>query len=178
MLCVKLALFSSRNRLFRVPLSVKRTVPPQLSAAAAYCHGSRFPLYRRTGVLPVPTQPLPLELSFRASPQTGVAIRSPVPAPTGTVLPPCKALFVLRPALLPSLRASAHTGVAIRSPVPAPTGTVLPPCKALFVLRPALLPSLRASAHTGVAIRASAPQARQPCHSEPARRLAWESVLP
>ena len=50
--CAKPALCSSRNRLSRVLLSVKRTVPPQPSAAAAPCHGSRFPLYRRTGVLP------------------------------------------------------------------------------------------------------------------------------
>ena len=33
--CRKLALCSSRNRLSRVPLSVKRTVPPQLSATAS-----------------------------------------------------------------------------------------------------------------------------------------------
>ena len=79
--CHKLASCLSRNCLSRVPLSVKRTVPPQLSAAAACCHGSRFPLYRRTGVLPIPTQPPSLELSFRASAHTGVAIRSPIPAP-------------------------------------------------------------------------------------------------
>ena len=35
MRCRKLALCSSRNRIFRVPLSVKRTVPPQLSAVAS-----------------------------------------------------------------------------------------------------------------------------------------------
>ena len=33
--CAKLPLCSSRNRLSRVPLSVKRTVPPQLSAVAS-----------------------------------------------------------------------------------------------------------------------------------------------
>ena len=33
--CAKPALCSSRNRIFRVPLSVKRTVPPQLSAVAS-----------------------------------------------------------------------------------------------------------------------------------------------
>ena len=49
-------------------------------AAAAPCHGSHFPLYRRTGALPIPTQPPSLELSFRASPQTvwqSVPLRSP-----------------------------------------------------------------------------------------------------
>ena len=46
-------------------------------AAAAPCHGSSFPLYRRTGALPIPTQPPSLELSFRASPQTGAGIRFP-----------------------------------------------------------------------------------------------------
>ena len=35
MRCRKFALCSSRNRIFRVPLSVKRTVPPQLSATAS-----------------------------------------------------------------------------------------------------------------------------------------------
>ena len=33
--CAKPSLCSSRNRFFRVPLSVKRTVPPQLSAVAS-----------------------------------------------------------------------------------------------------------------------------------------------
>ena len=36
-------------------------------AAAACCHGRRFPLYRRTGVLSIPTHPPSLELSFLAS---------------------------------------------------------------------------------------------------------------
>ena len=52
-------------------------------AAAARCHGSSFPLYRRTGARPIPTQPPSLELSFRASPQTGVAIRVPRPRAAG-----------------------------------------------------------------------------------------------
>ena len=51
-------------------------------AAAACCHGSHFPLYRRTGVLPIPTQPPSLEPSFRASPQAGVG-NSPPKAPSG-----------------------------------------------------------------------------------------------
>ena len=46
-------------------------------AAAACCHGSSFPLYRRTGARPISTQPSSLASSFRASPQTGVGIRSP-----------------------------------------------------------------------------------------------------
>ena len=46
-------------------------------AAAAYCHGSSLYFYRRTGVLPTPTQLTSLELSFRASAHTGAAIRPP-----------------------------------------------------------------------------------------------------
>ena len=60
-------------------------------AAAASCHGSRFPLYRRTGALPIPTQPLPLELSFRASPQAGVGIRTPLKPPPGALNNVCGA---------------------------------------------------------------------------------------
>ena len=52
-------------------------------ADAACCHGRSFYLYRRTGVLPIPTQLTSLELPFRASAHTGVGIRSPVPAPAG-----------------------------------------------------------------------------------------------
>ena len=37
-------------------------------AAAACCHGRSVPLYRRTGVLSIPTHPPSLELSFRARP--------------------------------------------------------------------------------------------------------------
>ena len=51
-------------------------------AAAAYCHGSSFPLYRRTGARPISTQPSSLAPSFRASPQAGVGIR-PSKAPSG-----------------------------------------------------------------------------------------------
>ena len=92
--CRKFALCSSRNRFSRVPLSVKRTVPPQLSATAS------LPLPAATvGVSPstaVPgkrderngfprrfaprndnTRELSAVLSFRASPQAGVGIRTP-----------------------------------------------------------------------------------------------------
>ena len=82
MLCREFASCSSRNRLSRVPLSVKKTVPPQLSATAS------LPLPRATVVASPSTiatwseyrrsvMPPSLELSFRASPQTGIGIRSP-----------------------------------------------------------------------------------------------------
>ena len=54
-------------------------------AAAARCHSSSLYLYRRTGALPIPTQPPSLELSFRASPQAGVGIRTPLKPPPGAL---------------------------------------------------------------------------------------------
>ena len=47
--CREFASCFSRSRFSRVPLSVKRAVPPQLSADAACCHGSSLYLYRRDG---------------------------------------------------------------------------------------------------------------------------------
>ena len=66
--CAKPSLCSSRNRLFRVPLSVKRTVPPQLSATAS------LPLPRAT---------------VAAFPSTAVPGHSPshATAPVRTVIP-------------------------------------------------------------------------------------------
>ena len=68
MRCRKLASCSSRNRLSRVPLSVKRTVPPQLSATAS---------------LPLPVA------TAAASSSTAVPGHSPshAAAPVRTVIP-------------------------------------------------------------------------------------------
>ena len=49
-------------------------------AAAARCHSSSLYLYRRTGALPIPTQPPSLELSFRGAKRRGnprLSSRSP-----------------------------------------------------------------------------------------------------
>ena len=54
-------------------------------AAAACCHGRSVPLYRRTGALPIPTQPPSLELSFRASPRCHCCGNPSPSAPEGAL---------------------------------------------------------------------------------------------
>ena len=116
LLCDKLALCSSRNCLSRVPLSVKRTVPPQLTATASLplpvatvaafsstaVPGKRdekngFPRrfaprnYNVRGLSAgLLLQPSPVPPSFRASPQAGVG-NSPPKAPSGGFIYCCGA---------------------------------------------------------------------------------------
>ncbi len=97
--CAKLASCSSRNRLSRAPLSVKRTVPPQLTATAS------LPL-PRASVAAFPSTAVPGERDERRGFPRRFAPRNDNTRELSAVL---------------SFRASAHTGVGIRPPK-APSG--------------------------------------------------------